>query len=359
MSNDHNEPVDEKDRRITRRRALALMGAGGVALVAAGMRGIWRPGESQAAAGEASAAANRSGWPGKVVVVNSPHAVNSSGEVRDEVVTKMVETAVCRVSGEKDPRAAWRRFFDRDDVIGIKVNCLGAPGTRTDPSVAMAAARGLQGAGISARNIIIYERSSGELNAAAYPINDKPNGIRCFGTDSVGYDEEITTAGEAASCFSRIVSEICTALLNMPVLKDHDLVGVTVSLKNHFGSINNPNKMHINGGAPYVADVNLAPHIRRKQRLIICDALRVVYDGGPTFKANTTTAYGAILAATDPVALDRVGWDIIEELRRRARLPSLTAAGRPPRYIEVAADAQHRLGIADPHRIQRISVTLG
>jgi uncharacterized protein (DUF362 family) len=355
MSSERSEADVGKERGITRRRALALIGAGGLALAAAGVRRLLGVQQSQAAAGKSQAPAERANRPGRVVIIRSPHAVLPSGEVRDEVIARMVEAALCKLSGEKDPRDAWRRFFDPRDIIGVKVNCLGAPTTRTNPSVAMAAASGLRSADIPASNIIIYDRRTDELSAAGYPVNESGDGIRCLGTDSVGYDEELTAVGEAASCYSRIVTQHCTALLNMPVLKDHDMAGITASLKNHFGSINNPNKMHINGCSPYVADVNLAPFIRRKQRLVICDALRVTYDGGPSLKPRTTAAYGAILAATDPVALDRVGWDIIDELRRGAGLPSLAAAGRAPRYVEVAGDAQHNLGVADLSRIERVT----
>jgi uncharacterized protein (DUF362 family) len=358
MSSERDEGDFEKERGMTRRRALALIGAGGVALAAAGMRRLLGARASQAAAGKPPAPAERGNWPGKVVIIRSSHAISRSDEARDEVVSKMVEAAVCQLSGERDPRAAWRRFFHPRDVIGIKVNCLGAPTARTHPSVAMAAASGLRSAGIPARNIVIYDRRTDELSAAGYAANLSADGIRCLGTDAVGYDEELTTVGEAASCFSRIVTQHCTALLNMPVLKDHDMAGITASLKNHFGSINNPNKMHINGCSPYAADVNLAPCIRQKQRLIICDALRVTYDGGPSLKPRTTVAYGAILAAADPVALDRVGWDIIDQLRLRAGLQSLASAGRAPRYVEVAGDAQHELGVADLRRIERVSSSL-
>ncbi len=223
--------------------------------------------------------------------------------------------------------------------------------------MALAAASGLQAAGIPAGNLIIFDRLTEELDRAGFVIN-ADEGVRCFGTDRRGYDREPTVSGKVGSCFSRIVSEDCTALLNLPMVKDHDLAGVSISLKNHFGCINNPNKLHLDNCCPYAADVNLAPAVRSKQRLIICDALEVIYDGGPTYRPATTRAYGALLMGTDPVALDRVGWEIIEDLRVRARLEPLKAAGREPRYIMVAGDARHRLGVADPARIEKIEVSV-
>jgi uncharacterized protein (DUF362 family) len=293
---------------------------------------------------------------GVVVVVRSSRAIVSGRKINQSVVERMVEAGVMRLTGTSDPIQAWRRFFAPDDVIGLKVNCLGAPATRTHVEVTMAIAQAVQRSGMPAHNLIIYDRSTDELRRAGYPINTG-SGLRCYGSDQRGYDAEPTTAGEVGSCFSRIVSEDCTALINIPLLKDHDVAGVSISLKNHFGSINNPNKLHLDHCCPYAADVNLAPVIRGKQRLVICDALEVIYDGGPTYRPATTSKYGALLMGTDPVAVDRVGWQIIEDLRARARLKPLRAVGREPRYITVAGDRQHRLGVSDPASIRRIELT--
>ena len=293
---------------------------------------------------------------GVVVIVRSPSAIGGRRRVNAGVVERMVGEGVTRLTGVSDPAQAWRRFFAPSDIIGIKVNCLGAPVTRTHVEVTMAVATGLKRAGVAAHNLIIYDRSTDELRRAGYPVNTG-SGLRCYGTDRRGYDDEPTVAGEVGSCYSRILSEDCTALINVPLLKDHDMAGVSISLKNHFGSINNPNKLHLDRCCPYAADVNLAPVIRKKQRLVICDALEVIYDGGPTYRPGSTSNYGALLIGTDPVALDRVGWQIIEGLRAKAKLKPLRAVGREPRYIAVAGDSQHRLGVADLARIKRIAVT--
>jgi len=335
-----------------RRRFLKAVAAAGVGV----LTGQWWRG----AAAEASATW-KLGPPfrkdGLVVVVRSPRAVGRGRKANSAVVEAMMDSALMRLTGASDARQAWRRLFAPSDVIGLKANCLGAPVTHTHVEVTMAAARGLQQAGLPARNLIIYDRLSDELRRAGYPVNTGA-GLRCYGSDQRGYDAEPTDAGEVGSCFSRIVSEDCSALINLPLLKDHDVAGVSISLKNHFGSINNPNTLHLDRCCPYAADVNLAPAIRKKQRLVLCDALEVTYDGGPTYRPGTTSNYGALLVGTDPVAVDRVGWQIIEELRAKAKLKPLRAVGREPRYIAVAGDAQHRLGVADLSRIRRIEVTV-
>jgi hypothetical protein len=57
------------------------------------------------------------------------------------------------------------------------------------------------------------------------------------------------------------------------------------------------------------------------------------------------------MIATDAVALDYTGWQIIEHKRAERGLKPLPEVGRPPKYIAIAADAQHRLGTDDPKRI--------
>ena len=85
------------------------------------------------------------------------------------------------------------------------------------------------------------------------------------------------------SLVSNTLAQTCDAVINLPVLKDHGIVGVTMALKNLFGAIHNPNKYHIDAGDPYVADVNMLPPIRQKVRLTICDAIT------PSTKAGLPT----------------------------------------------------------------------
>jgi uncharacterized protein (DUF362 family) len=344
---------------LSRRGFLRAAGAGGL-LAASGLLGsCGRPQADTTGSPGSRSPSDRFRRDGFIVIVRHPGAVAADRRVDADAVAKMLAAGLTRLTGDSHPQQAWLRFFSPSDVIGLKVNCLGAPTTQTHPEVALASAAALRDAGVPADNLIIFDRLIGELDRAGYPVNNG-SGIRCLGTDSegCGYDREPTVVGEVGSCLSRIVSTHCSALLNLPLLKDHDLAGVSISLKNHMGCIHNPNKLHLNGCSPYVADLNLAPAIKGKQRLIVCDALEIIYDGGPTYRPATTERYGGLLISTDPVALDRVGWQIIEDLRARAGLRPLAAEGRPPRHISVAADPQHNLGIADLDRIERVEISL-
>ena len=125
--------------------------------------------------------------------------------------------------------------------------------------------------------------------------------------------------GSIASLLSRTLTRICDAVINIPVLKDHGIAGVTIALKNFFGAIHNPNKYHEKLGDPYIADLWLVPVIRQKTKLIICDALTAQYEGGPPYKPQWIWNFNSILVGKDPVALDYVGWDIIERKRKEKK----------------------------------------
>jgi len=344
----------------SRRRFLAWLGASAAAIAGAGWIGCRARGAGRSSAAipapPAPGAAHLS-LPGAVVKATYAQAIDNAGRVDAAAVSAMLDSVMTRLTGKPDRAAAWAVLFSPDDEVAIKVNCLPAPPLATHPEVVTAIVSGLRAAGVPDSNIIIYDRLTRELERAGFTPNTR-GGVRCFGSDASGYDPEPTEAGIVGSCLTRIVSGMCTAIINVPVVKDHDVAGVSIALKNHFGSINNPNKQHENRCSPQVADVNLLPPIRAKQRLVIADALIVTYDGGPSYKPAASTHLKTLLAATDPVALDAVGYDIIEGLRRRAGLPSLAAEDRAPKYLAVAADADHKLGIADLSRIRRLDCDL-
>lgn len=247
---------------------------------------------------------------------------------------------------------AWKKLVSRQDVVGLKVNALAGAGLSTHRELVDAICERLQQAGVRAENIIIWDRLNRDLERAGYSIHLNGARPRCYGNDVAGYSEEIYEHGQVGSRLSRIVTERCTALINVPILKDHGIVGVSVGMKNFFGAIDNPNKYHDAVGDPYVADVNMLAPIRNKLRLIICDALTAQYEGGPPFMEQWSWPLNSLLLSTDMVAIDRIGWEIIENKRKEAGRPPLKQAGREPRYIITAGDADHQLGVAERDRIR-------
>ncbi|MBM4055678.1 MAG: DUF362 domain-containing protein [Planctomycetes bacterium] len=275
------------------------------------------------------------------VVIGRDDAIFSeNGNVKESKITHILNKSVMQLTGVSSKENAWQKLFNPSDIVGIKLNCLS--GRIMSPRVAIADSilQGLKLAGVKEENIIVFERYNRELEAAGFRVRRATQGVQCFGTDELpqgGYDSEPQTAGSVGTCFSKIVSQMCTAIINVPVLKDHDLAGISVAMKNFFGVIHNPNKYHSNNCNPYIAELSSHPYIANKVRLIVCDAILAQYNGGPSYKPQWTWNYNGIIVGRDPVAFDRICHTIIEEQRKKMKLPSLQQAGREPKYISTAA----------------------
>jgi len=247
---------------------------------------------------------------------------------------------------------AWQQLFSKDDIVGIKINCLAGRGISTHYELVDAIIEGLKSAGVLERNIIVWDRANRDLEKAGYSIQTDRNRAKCYGNDQFGYSSDIYEFGEIGSHLSNILVHQCTAIINVPILKDHGIVGMTNALKNFFGAIHNPNKYHDSCGDPYIADVNMLSEIRSKVRLVVSDALTAQYEGGPPFMPQWAWNHNSLIVGFDPVAIDKIGWDIIEQKRKEKGLPTLAASGREPTYIATAADAKHRLGQNDLNKIK-------
>jgi len=256
-------------------------------------------------------------------------------------------------TGAETAIGAVRRLFSSSDVVGIKLNCLGGRALSPRPVVVRALVDWLVEGGVRPEKIILFERSSRELERAGFDISRGGDGPRCYGIDN-DYDRTPTVSGDIGSCFAGLVSTTCTALVSFGVVKDHDLAGVSASLKNWYGVIHNPNKYHDNQCDPYVADVARHPFIRGKLRLTVLDGVRAQCHGGPAHRASGCWDLGRLVASTDPVAADLWAWKVIDAERVRRGLPTLEEAGRPPRFISTAAG--HGLGSDDPDVLREVKV---
>lgn len=304
--------------------------------------------------GRCTTACAASAGKSRVVRVRNGKVFTEKKEADSAVALSMLTAGMLRLTGESSPDRAWKALFRPDDRVGIKVNALGGRQIATRPGVVAAVVAGLASAGVPEENIIIWDRLTGELERAGYAINTSPGGVKCFGTDR-RYDSEPQISGSVGSCFSSILSSRCTALISVPVLKDHDLSGVSVSLKNFYGAIHNPNKYHDNNCDPYIADLNCHPYIRDKLRLIVCDGLTMQYHGGPAYKSRWSLVSSAVLLSRDPVALDRIASTMIDEERKRHGLPALKDELREP--VHIATAARKGLGTDDLSAIDLITLS--
>ncbi len=291
------------------------------------------------------------------VVIGRDSSLRSPGSGMDSSrLLGLLDRTMQALCGRDSPVEAWKNVVRPGEVIGLKVNCLAGRGISTSLPLVEAICVRLQQSGIPAKDILIWDRLNADLESAGFKPSTRTGSTRCVGNDVLGYEEELATYGAAGSLICKTLTRTCDAVINLPVLKDHGIVGVTLAMKNMFGAIHNPNKYHLDVGDPYVADVNMLQPIRQKLRLTICDATTAQYEGGPSFMPQWTWPFNGLIASRDPVALDFTGWQLIENKRAEKGMKSLKQAGRAPAYIATAADSQHRLGTDDPRQIERLEV---
>jgi len=338
-------------RNCSRRRFLTRCFTGAVAFSATGLR----------ATSEQQGTAAKS----RVVVARDPqlHSPGTTAEAGhidarrlEALLDRAVQTSLNLPASHENTLAAWRRIVRPGDTVSLKVNTLGGRGIATSVDLVEAVCERLQQTGVPARNITVWDRDTEEMERAGFRIAIGGDRVQCYGTDRVGYEDDLSAWGSVGSRFSKILTRASKVLINMPVLKDHDGAGVTIALKNMYGTIHNPNKYHPNGCDPYVADLNMLPEIRSRMKLTICDATTAMYEGGPGFKPEYSWKANALLVAQDAVALDSMGWQMIERKRAEMGLKTLEADQRAPRYIATAADSEHALGHSHPARIAVVEV---
>jgi len=292
----------------------------------------------------------------RVVVARDPQLRPSGTTVDPARMQSLLDRAMQAHFDRNNAIDAWKKLVRPGESVGLKVNALGGRAVSTNLQLVQAICERLQHAGIKPSDIVIWDRDTAELEHAGFPIAIGGNRVQCYGTDRVDYEQDLSAWGSVGSRLSKILTQRTGVLINLPVLKDHDGAGVTIGMKNLYGAIHNPNKYHPNGCNPYIADLNMLPEIRTRLRLTLCDATTVIYEGGPAFKPEHSWHMNGLLASTDPVALDYIGWQIIERKRAEMGLKTLLADERPPHYIATAADSEHRLGNNDPRRITTLEI---
>jgi uncharacterized protein (DUF362 family) len=296
----------------------------------------------------------------KVVIARDPALHGPDGKLDERRVGELLDRAITSYTDHKRPDDAWKHIVQeggaRDKVIGLKTNGLGGKGISTHAVLVHAIAERLQRAGVKPGYILVWDRNARDLQACGLTINTDPANMRCFGSDVAGFEDAAEAFGASQVRFSKILTRECAMVINLPILKDHSMSGLTFALKNMYGVVQRPWDLHSGGCNPGVADLNAFPVIRRKIKLTIGDAMTSVYEGGPGFRPEHLWQPNALIVGEDRVAIDQVAWGILDKKRSDIGLKTLEAAGRPPRYIATAADAVHAVGVNDPERIRTLEI---
>jgi uncharacterized protein (DUF362 family) len=296
----------------------------------------------------------------KVVIARDASLHGAGAQPDEQKVLNLLDKAMAAYTGHEKPVQAWKSVIPAGilagKTIGLKVNGLGGRGISTHAALTLAVAERLQQAGVKPGNILVWDRNARDLEGCGMTINTDASRMRCFGNDVAGYEDQPVQCGSVQLRLAKILTRECAMVINLPILKDHQLAGVTFSMKNMYGVVDKPHLLHASGCNPGVADVNTIPEVRNKVWFTIGDAISSVYDGGPSFHPERLWYPNALVVGEDRVAIDHTAWGLIEKQRAAAGVPTLEAAGRKPVYIATAADAAHGLGTCDPGRIRLVEV---
>ena len=284
--------------------------------------------------------------PGKVV--HTRHAgVWDGGNLQSSAIRQMLDASITQLTGIDDARAAWSALFAPDERIALKVNTIAGSAYWTHVPLAMAVAESLQDAGIPAEQIIIFDRSSSELQETGYTLNTDGPGVRCYGTDRA------YTGGWALLDRDIAISDVllsCDALINIPLLKVHGTSGISFAPKNHYGTFDQPGRYHGNIEQALGA-LNALDAIRDRTRLIIGDALNIC-----TYNWNDATTSDSILMSFDSVAHDTVGLQLFTAAREASGGNATTTQRKATAWLQYAAELG--LGENNLEAIDKVEVNL-
>lgn len=323
-------------------------------------------------------------YPGAVAQVRSDKVIDVATERVDQAtVDKMLSTGMQSLTGAKADREAWASFFSPADVVGIKVNCSGAPVICSSPEVVHGIVRNLVSVGVKPANIYIYERYLTQLMSVHYD-RFVPKGVHIVAIEKPrgslkGYDPEtyveVSFFGEpnTRSNLIRLVTGPFTKIINVPNAKEHQASGVTGCLKNaaygNFSNVARSHKVEKTNTLTFIGALAAVEPLRSKSVLNIMDGIRGIWHGGPFAQDPKYRFYPKMMMfSTDPVAMDRLLLELIEEKRKAEGAPSLwdrtveidkkahldfhkNTFIREPGYIEYAA-TKFGLGEYDKNRIK-------
>lgn len=319
-------------------------------------------------------------FPAKVVQVINEKAI-VEGVIQQDKTAKMLEAAMLNLTGAATLAEAWRYFVSEKDIIGLKVNPVAGKELSTSLEVTRAIIDQLVAAGIPKKNIVIFDRREFELTDAGFTAENFP-GIRITGTeckdaeggfyDKAGklyseeridknwyywadteekYDAEtipyMINEGKY-SYFSKLVTTELDKIINIPILKNAGS-SVTLALKNlAYGVISNTGRLHKQLWSETCAEVCAFPPVRDKVVLNIVDGLKGCFNGGPGANPQYFCNYNTLLVASDPVAVDRAGYEIVLQ-KRLAEGVQKQESEKGRKFMALAHDLQ--LGENDIEKI--------
>jgi len=280
-------------------------------------------------------------YPGRVISAHQPGTLVQR-KYQQKPVRAMLDSGLMKLTGAESPQEAWSTFFKPGDVVGLKLNGVGRPHVISSPVVVHEIVRGLELAGIPRKDIVMYDREKRIIQQAGFDTW-LPEGVRwTWGSDEPHpiqldmdmYDEnefvevplvhprgDFSEPHHRRSYLAKFITQDVNKVINLCLLKHHQSAGITLALKNlSHGLANNVSRSHststLNTCGWFIPAIVDHPIIRERVVLNILDGVWGAYHGGPGGKVeNYMWPHETMYFSTDPVAMDRVGWKVIDAKR--------------------------------------------
>ena len=329
-------------------------------------------------------------------------------------VRQMVNDELLKLTSASDLGTAWTRLgITPQDTVGIKITTMGGPLLSSHRAIVQAICDGLRAAGVPPDHIIVWDKYAEDMRSAGYTptaatdshvaidaifpgTGYDPDAVyksdllgtliwgdsefirhdddlseaaseavkkKGFGDDATSASSSDDLLGSSApqtsnrSHFARLVSTICTKIVNVPVLTDNSYIGIEGCLGSlALACVDNNRRFQGDPtyGDPAICEILSNPLLRRKVVVNILDALIAQYAGGPRFDPVFTKSIGAIYVSRDPVAIDALVLKRLDAWRSEDRQGRVDAIGKTASHVHSAAS--YNLGTDDPARIQLLRI---
>ncbi len=124
-------------------------------------------------------------FPGRVVEISNPKSIVKN-RISQPMIKNMLGHVMMELTGENSVPAAWAKFIEPTDVVGIKINPSGAPACCSSPEIVREIASAVQSVGVPAQNIVVYDRYAYEIDVGSYQALDTTFSQKSFFADMIG-----------------------------------------------------------------------------------------------------------------------------------------------------------------------------
>jgi hypothetical protein len=249
----------------------------------------------------------------KVVLIRDQQLYANGDSPDPAICSRMVDEAVCKLTGKPASAEAWASIIQSTDTVGIKTNVW--QGLPTPPEL----------------NDILKARVL-----------------------SVGVPEDRVSIDDRG-VKTNPVFQNATALINIRPMRTHAWSGVGSLLKNYITFAEKLSDYH-EDSCSVLGKLQELPLVKGKTRLHILVLFTPQFHhlAPSQFSEEYSWKYNGLLAGFDPVAVDSVGLRIIEA-KRRDYFKEDRPLNPPAKHISVA-DTRYHLGTSDPSKISLVKL---